>query len=185
FGLARYHTDDDVRRLQTLSPTLRGQQDEIKRLIGATTEPQHLLVAAPDDEAALRREEALMPILDRLIAEHAIAGYQMPATFVPSLARQSANRALVKSRLVAPLLAQHVTQLGLTALPSVAKPETALTVPDAMGAGAVPLLPDLVVAPGVHIVGLQGLARPDLVRGAVAGHPGVRFVDPTADFGRL
>ena len=89
FGLARYHVDDDVRRLQTLSPTLRGQQDEIKRLIGATTEPQHLLVAAPDDEAALQREEALMPILDRLVAERAIAGYQMPAAFVPSLARQA------------------------------------------------------------------------------------------------
>jgi predicted exporter len=37
----------------------------------------------------------------------------------------------------------------------------------------------------VHIVALQGLARPDLVRAAVAGQPGVRFVDPTADFGRL
>jgi predicted exporter len=185
FGLARYHTDDDVRRLQTLSPTLLGQLDEIKRLIGATTDAQYLLVAAPDDEAALRREEALMPILDRLIAEHAIAGYQMPAAFVPSLARQGADRALVKSRLVAPLLAQHVTQLGLTTVPTLDRPETALTLADAMRAGALPLLPDLVVAPGAHIVGLQGLARPDLVTAAVAGQPGVRFVDPTADFGRL
>ena len=61
FGLARYHVDDDVRRLQALSPTLLSQQEEIKRLIGATTEAQHLLVVAPDDETALQREEALHP----------------------------------------------------------------------------------------------------------------------------
>ena len=48
-----------------------------------------------------------------------------------------------------------------------------------------PLLADLVVAPGVHIVALQGLTRPDLVRAAFAGQPGVRFVDPTADFSAL
>jgi predicted exporter len=34
-------------------------------------------------------------------------------------------------------------------------------------------------------VGLQGLTRPDLVRAAVAGQPGVRFIDPTDDFSRL
>ena len=118
FGLARYHVDDDVRRLQALSPTLLSQQDEIKRLIGATTEPQHLLVVAPDDETALQREEALIPILDRLVSERAIAGYQMSAAFVPSLSRQSADRALIKSRLVEPLLAQHVAQLGLPTAPA-------------------------------------------------------------------
>jgi predicted exporter len=185
FGLARYHADDDVRRLQALSPTLLSQQDEIKRLVGATTDAQHLLVVAPDDEAALRREEALIPILYRLIAEHAIAGYQMPAAFVPSLDRQSANRALVKSRLAGPLLAQHAAQLGLTVMSMADKPGTELTVADAVAARAVPLLPDLVVASGVHIVGLQGLTRPDLVKAAVAGQPEVRFVDPTADFSRL
>lgn len=184
-GLARYHADDDVRRLQALSPTLLREQDEIKRLVGATIEAQHLLMVAPDDETALQRQEALIPILDRLVAERAIAGYQMPAAFVPSLALQTANRALVKRRLVGPLLAQHMTQLGLTAMTKVDKPDTELTVAGAVAARAVPLLSNLVVAPGVHIVGLQGLARPDLVRAALIGQPGVRFVDPTADFSRL
>jgi predicted exporter len=184
FGLAGYHADDDVRRLQALSPTLLREQDEIKRLVGATTDTQHLLVVAPDDETALQREEALIPILDRLIAERAIAGYQMPAGFVPSQARQGADGVLVKSRLIAPLLAQHATQLGLAPVATVEKPGAALTVAGAAAAGAVPLLADLVVTPGVHIVGLQGLARPDLVKAAVAGQE-VRFIDPTADFSRL
>jgi predicted exporter len=195
FGLARYHVDDDVRRLQALSPTLLSEQDEIRRLVGAATESQHVLVVAADDETALQREEALIPILDRLVAEHAIAGYQMLAAFVPSLARQGANRAMVKSHLVEPLLAQHVAQLGLTAKPATTGPAanraatngppTELTVSGAKSADAVPLLSDLVVAPGVHIVALQGLARPDLVKEAIAGQPDVRFVDPTADFSRL
>ena len=54
-----------------------------------------------------------------------------------------------------------------------------------MAAGAIPLLADFVVAPGVHIVTLQGLTRPDAVRAAIAGQRDVRFVDPTADFSRL
>ena len=185
FGLARYHANDDVRRLQALSPTLLREQDEIRRLVGATTESQHVLVVAADDEAALQREEALIPILDRLVAERIIAGYQMLAAFVPSLSQQSTNRAMVKGRLVGPLLAQHVAQLGLTATPGADTPGTALTVNGAKAAEAVPMLHELVVAPGVHIVALQGLTRPDLVKAAVAGQPDVRFVDPTADFGRL
>lgn len=185
-GLARYHANDDVRRLQTLSPTLLRQQEEIRHLVGATTDAQHLLVAADSDEAALQREEALVPILERLVAEGAIAGYQMPAGFVPSLARQTADRALVKARLVEPLLAPHLAQLGLTiAPPTQARPSAELTVSAAVSSQALPLLPDLVVAPGVHVVGLQGLARPDLVRSALAGQADVRFIDPTADFSRL
>ena len=185
-GLALYHADDDVRRLQSLSPVLMREQAEIKRFVGATTESQHLLIAAQDDEAALRREEALLPVLDRLVAEHAIAGYQMPAAFVPSLMRQGADRALVKSRLVEPLLAAQVAQLGLTL--GSADEQTAaadLTIARAVASNAVPLLSDLVVAPGVHIVGLQGLARPDAVRDALVGQTEVRFVDPTANFSRL
>ncbi|CAN5922219.1 MMPL family transporter [soil metagenome] len=184
-GLSRYHADDDVRRLQTLSPSLLRQQDEIRRLVGATTDAQHLLVAAANDEVALQREEALIPILDRLVAERAIAGYQMPAGFMPSLARQNADRQLVKDRLVEPLLAKHVAQLGMATPPSAVAPTTALTVTSAIAKNALPLLPDLVVAPGVHIVGLLGLARPDLVRSAMVGQADVRFIDPTADFSRL
>lgn len=183
-GLARYHADDDVRRLQALSPELLREQAELKRLMGATTEPQYLLVVAADDEAALRRGEALRPILDRLAGEGALAAYHMPAAFVPSLARQQADRALVKSGLE-PLLADHMAKLGMTAGPVDEGQRPQLTVAGALASRAVPLLSDIVVAQGVHIVALRGMAGPDAVRAAMAGQPEVRFVDPTADFGRL
>ena len=41
------------------------------------------------------------------------------------------------------------------------------------------------MASGVHVVALHRVARPALVRAAVAGLPDVRFVDPTAHFSRL
>ena len=50
-GFARYHVDDDVRRLQALSPTLLREQDEIRRLVGAATES-----AAPAGSRGGRRD---------------------------------------------------------------------------------------------------------------------------------
>lgn len=186
-GLAGYHADDDVRRLQVLSPALLLDQQHLQRLIGANIDAQHILVSASDDETALQRQEVLAPVLDRLIADGALSGYQMPAAFIPSLARQGADRTLVKDQLLEPHLARHLAQLGLPAPSPRNAPATKLTIDTAVASGAVPLLSDFVVAPGIHIVGLKGLKRPDLVAAAVVplNGDGVRFVDPTADFSRL
>ncbi len=64
-GLAGYRADDDVRRLQVLSPSLLVDQQHLQRLMGANIEAQHILVSAADDEAALQRQERLIPTLDR------------------------------------------------------------------------------------------------------------------------
>jgi predicted exporter len=60
-----------------------------------------------------------------------------------------------------------------------------LTLNEALASEVVPMLRDLVLAPGLHVVALQGLARPDAVRAAFADVAGVRLVDPTADFSAL
>lgn len=184
-GLMRYSIDDDVRRLQALSPELLREQADIQRLIGATSAPQFLLVRAPDDEAALQAEEALSDHLARLKHEGAIAGYQMPAAFVSSARRQAENRSLVQAQLVTPLLAAHLAALGLSGVSEFPKDSPALTVAAALESRALPFLKDLVVAPGLHVVAMQGVTRPDLVRTAIASQPGVRFVDPVADFSEL
>ncbi|MBS0537578.1 MAG: hypothetical protein JSR47_02400 [Proteobacteria bacterium] len=184
-GAIFYRTDDDVRRLQALSPTLVLEQLEIQRLVGLSVEAQYLLVTAPDDEMALQIEEAARPKLDKLVAERAIAGYQMPALFVPALKRQAIDKALVEERLLQPLLAEHKARLGLTANATLTQPAAPLTVKNALAAGAVPMLSNLVVAPGVHIVMLQGLVQADVVRAAFAGEAAIRFVNPTGDFSAL
>ncbi|WP_448207155.1 MMPL family transporter [Azospirillum sp. sgz302134] len=185
-GLTRLHADDDVRRMQSLSPALVQEQEEIQRRIGATTASQFILVRGADDEEALRREEAIAGTLDRLRGEGVLAGFQMPAAFVPSARRQAENRALVRDALEGPWLAAQREQLGLPPSPP-EKDEASppLTLAAALGRGDVPFLGELVLGPGLHVVALQGLTRPDAVRAALAGAEGVRLVDPTADFSAL
>jgi predicted exporter len=185
-GLVRFHTDNDVRRMQALSPDLLREQDDIRRLIGTTAATQFLLVEGADEETALRREEAVAPILARLRAEGALVGAQMPAAFVPSAERQRENQTLVRIQLHEPFLARHHAALGLEpgAAEAAANPGF-LTLDDALASKAVPMLRDLVLAPGLHVVALQGLANPDAVRAAFAGVAGVRLIDPTADFSTL
>jgi predicted exporter len=186
-GLLRFETDNDVRRMQALSPELLGDQEDIRRLIGTTAATQFLLIEGVSDEAALRREEAVAPILARLKAEGMLSGSQIPAAFVPSAERQRENQSLVRTRLVEPLLARQRAKLGLEgdALDADVPNLDLLTLGEALASQVVPFLRELVLAPGLHVVALQGLTRPDAVRAAFADAAGVRFVDPTADFSTL
>ena len=186
-GLLLFRTDDDVRRLQALAPDLLRDQEEIRGLIGATAANQYLLIEAIDDETALRRGEALQPTLTRLVQNAAITSAQAPAAFVPSAERQAENRQLRLSALEEPHLARYLATLGLPQVEAEATVSDGpvLTLREAMGSDAVPFLRELVIGPGLHVVALQGLLKAEAVRAAVAGMPGVRFVDPTADFSRL
>ena len=186
-GLLLFRTDDDVRRLQALAPDLLRDQEEIRGLIGATAANQYLLIEAIDDETALRRGEALQPTLTRLVQNAAITSAQAPAAFVPSAERQAENRQLRLSALEEPHLARYLATLGLPQVEAEATVSDGpvLTLREAMGSDAVPFLRELVIGPGLHVVALQGLLSAEAVRAAVAGMPGVRFVDPTADFSRL
>ncbi|MGD0961406.1 MAG: hypothetical protein ABSB19_16475, partial [Methylomonas sp.] len=67
-GLLRFHTDDDVRHMQSLSPDLLAEQEKIQKLVGATAGSQFFLVQAADDETALRNEEKLAAGLRPLVA---------------------------------------------------------------------------------------------------------------------
>jgi len=141
-GFLRFHTDNDVRRMQALSPELLHDQDDMRRLIGTTAATQFLLVEGADDEVALRRQEALAPILARLRAEGALVGAQMPAGFVPSAERQRENQTLVRTQLDEPFLARQRTSLGME--PDAADARDAnpgfLTLNEALASGVVPML---------------------------------------------
>ncbi|TXH37792.1 MAG: hypothetical protein E6Q98_05530 [Rhodospirillaceae bacterium] len=184
-GLLRIHADDDVRKLQSLSPDLLAQQAEIQRLIGSTTSTQFLLVHAADDETALQREEQLAPILDRLRGKSVLDGYQSPAAFVPSAARQRENRQLIETRLNQPYLAQQVQQLGLPAPKAAEDDDAVLTLDKARAEDTVPFLSSLVLQPGIHVVMLDGLRDTAALRAATQDLDGVRVIDPTGDYTTL
>jgi predicted exporter/lauroyl/myristoyl acyltransferase len=187
-GLTRIQTDDDVRRMQSLSPPLVAQQVRLQRLIGSTAGSQFFLVQAPDDETALQREEALAGRLTPLVGK-ALLGFQAPAQYVPSAARQRANRALVHGGLDGALQVRQVARLGLTDAPApVDDGGPVLTLPDALGSGVLGFLSMLILDGGggaVHVVTLDGVTNLRALASVADGMPSVRFVDPAGDFSAL
>lgn len=189
-GLAATVIDDDVRRLQPLSPELKRQEQELRRLTGVAAGGQFLLVQGRDTEAALQTEEALAPLLDAARAGGALAGYQSVAQFVPSATRQAENRVLVRERLLQPYLAAYYGQLGMTEVEPTSSAETrALLLADLFGEKSLWFLSNLVIdgsaGPTTHIVLLQGVTDAATLRPVVEAVPGVLLVDPTGDVSRL
>ncbi|HEY1723647.1 MAG TPA: hypothetical protein VGG27_20555 [Magnetospirillaceae bacterium] len=185
-GLTQVHADDEVRHLQATSADLIAQQDRIQHLIGSSAGNQFFLIQAKDDESALRTEEALADRLGPLVAKGALAGFQLPAAYIPSAARQLDNRHLIAQQLD-PLLPKQLDQLGLTETPPTADDAApALTLNQALGAnGPLAFLSSLVLEPGLHVATLDGIAKLDEVAAAADGLEGVRFVDPAGQFSAL
>ena len=82
-----------------------------------------------------------------------------------------------------PFLAAHQAQLGLTSPSNTASPSTApLTLAKALEDGAAPFLAELVLAPGQHLIALEGLKDEATLRRVLAPVAGVKFIDPAGDF---
>ncbi len=187
-GYFRLTTDDDVRRQQALSPHLVKEQAEVLRLTGVDASGQFFLVEGDAEQQMLVREEALATRLAPLVATGAIAGWQSPASFVPSIERQRDNRRLVEERLERPQLAALCERLGM-ASPAPRDLGGFLQLRQVREAGVLTVLDAMIVdsAPGggAHVVLLAGMSDPDAIRQAARGVEGVRFIDPTADVNAL
>ena len=197
-GLARVTTDDDIRLLNFTPPALVAEQREVGRILRAPAPSQFFLLRAADDEALLVREEALRVRLDSLVARGVLTGYQATSAWVPSLATQARDQALIAGlyatggpldRLGAALGERtawaQATRARLTT------PANGLTVTD--------WLANPVAGPYRHlwlgavdrqrasVVALQGVDAGDLAQlRAVAGVvPGVTWVDKVADVSAL
>jgi predicted exporter len=82
--------------LSALSPVPMAEQmldGELRADLGAPDVRTLIVLAGQDQQAVLRATEALQDALDALVAQGALAGYQSPGRFLPSLAKQEARRA--------------------------------------------------------------------------------------------
>ncbi|MBV1795607.1 MMPL family transporter [Siccirubricoccus sp. G192] len=82
--------------LQSLSPVpaaSRALDAELRAQLGAPEVTQLLVIQGADAEAVLRRQEELWPVLERLRAAGALAGAELAARLLPSIATQEARRA--------------------------------------------------------------------------------------------
>ena len=111
--LSKSQNVDDVRLLQTSPAGLLQQENFVKTQLNASSNSQFLLIQANSVEAGLQKEEALRPLLERLISTTSISGYQALSTVLPSLNKQEENARLIKE-LYRQQLSSFYEQLDMT-----------------------------------------------------------------------
>ncbi len=85
--------DNDLANLTPVPGDLVARDRELRSELGAADARFLLVVEAPDDEAALRKLEALEPKLRAVVERGAIDGYDDAARYLPSAATQKARQA--------------------------------------------------------------------------------------------
>ncbi len=186
-GFMRFHTDDNVRNMQSLSAPLAAEQEQVQKRIGTAHSNQFFLVQAPDAQTALQREEALTEKLLGLVEVQSLAGFLSPADYVPSIHRQTENRKLVRKALY-PLLDKHLETLQLRSAPELPKADAPFLTLDSF-AGKETLFSYLLLPfngnETLHIVMLEGVKNIPALIDAAKDIPGVRLIDPAGDFSAL
>ncbi len=112
-GIARLSADDDIRLLQSLPEGLIQEQTDVGRILDVPFVAQLYVVRGPSAEVVLQREERLRERLDSLVQQRALTGYQAVSSWVPSLALQQRDAALINARILAPSGALHGLRLAL------------------------------------------------------------------------
>ena len=83
----------DLANLSPVPASARALDSELRGELGAPDVGQVAVVHGASAEAVLQREEALMPVLDALRRDGAIAGAELAARYLPSAATQLVRRA--------------------------------------------------------------------------------------------
>jgi len=83
---------DDLENLSPVPAASRALDAELRHDLGAPDVTQLIVVQGPDAQTVLRRQEALIPLLDRLQADGLLADATMAARLLPSAATQQARR---------------------------------------------------------------------------------------------
>jgi predicted exporter len=84
---------NDLSRLTPVPADAMARDARLRGELGAPDVRYVLAIGGGDAEAVLRASEALRPVLERQVATHAIAGYDLAARYLPSVATQRARQA--------------------------------------------------------------------------------------------
>ncbi|GAN54053.1 MMPL family transporter [Tanticharoenia sakaeratensis] len=181
--------DTDVSSLSPIPAAARAQDVALRRELGAPDPSLVIAVRGTSAQEVLEREEALIPVFDRLRAKGAVSGFEDAAQFSPSIARQHARalalpdsaalRASVRTAL-AGLPFQPDAFDGFMADVEASRRQSPLQPADLahtpLGAAIAPLLFQ-------RADGWWGLVLPEAVRdrtaimAAFAGHPDAMAID--------
>ncbi|MDP3157546.1 MAG: MMPL family transporter [Archangium sp.] len=177
-GVSRLSALDDIRALQSSPPALIDAQRIIAATIGLPSPAQFFIVRGDDEAQRLEREEALTLKLQRLAKEGVLTGHEAVSSWVPSPARQEAQRALF-TRTRDAVISRLADELDDAPGPRV---ESTLLTVDTLLATSLgeALRPLWLKDASVVLVHAPKRDRLDEL-GALSSLPGVRFVDRTAD----
>ncbi|MFT0170782.1 MMPL family transporter [Paraburkholderia mimosarum] len=106
-GWLQLRSDDDIHLLIQREPALVAQERMVSSAVGADNSAQFFVVRGASPEAVLERTEALCVRLATLTGASALSGWQSVTSFVPSEARQRADRAWLGAHVVADPAALH------------------------------------------------------------------------------
>lgn len=198
FAASRLPFTDDVRKFQALAPHLVAEDAAVRALAGRTDEGRFVLVAGANEQEVLERLEGTVERLKVAAAEGALGGTHSLAPFLPSFARQSADRALLRASLSSRFdeLALAMDDLGFeervvanlrVALES--DPPPLLDVETLFASSATQFLRPLWLehfGSGLGaMVLLRDVSDPERVEQAVRELDGVHYVDRVRDLSRL
>ncbi len=108
--------EDDIRRFQSLDTLLKSEEERIRSMTKFEISTNFLTITGSTLEEVLQSEEKIKPELDKLQANHDIAGYHSLATLTPSKKQQQENRQLVEENLYQKHWASFVQTLGFEGL---------------------------------------------------------------------
>ncbi|WP_395061845.1 MMPL family transporter [Paraburkholderia silvatlantica] len=100
-GWLQLRSDDDIHLLIQRDPALVAQERAVSSAVGADNSAQFFVVRGASPEIVLERTEALCARLGTLTGASALSGWQSVTSFVPSAARQRADRALLGAHVFA------------------------------------------------------------------------------------
>lgn len=98
FALRSTLWESDITKVNPIPEWKKALDGELRDALGAPDARVFLAVAAPDEDAALAKCEAIAPILQALIAEGRMQRYDSPASYLPSRSTQAARRAALPPR---------------------------------------------------------------------------------------
>lgn len=90
--------ENDLSKLTPVPAASLAQDEALRRELGAPDVRYLVTLHGRDVEQVLQASERLVPVLDRLRAQQAIAGYDLAARYLPSAATQRARQAALPRR---------------------------------------------------------------------------------------
>jgi len=187
----------DLGALSPISAEAHALDDTLRHDLGAPDVGQVLVVQAATAEAVLQREEALAPILDRLAADHVIAGADDAAKSLPSAATQRTRQqalpyaATLTARIAEAAQGLPFTPAAFTAFAAevaAARTQAPITRADLTNPALSAKLDALLLPRGgawLGIIAPQGVTASARLAAAFAGQPDVTFVDVGAEMNGL